>query len=424
MMNTRTTFATLMLFSSIAFADPPSPENSSTQTGINVNVDDKTKKIKIITANNDSKIVSKVYKLKHVDPWELKPILDSAVGAKRNNKSRTGVECIKYKDGTGALIVTAEKYRFSNEQGGGMSIDELIKALDQPRGEVVEGMKSIVYFPKHRNAAAIAKMINNIGIKGKNDKTELLSGDSKALVDRELNAVIIKATPSEIKDLEKILQIYDKKTEQSTLSYKVYELYEEDEEAIGNDYLAWKKGPGAHLFSIAGKFSKGETTKFIQFNPKWNSTFLDYLSKEKKAVKLTSGRIILRNGKRYNSVNSNNPDKTGLNILVLPSIYRKTTTLDMKLVYISENSSSSLSTKVQISNDGGKVILGGLEKKSKVSSSTSPGMLDWLIGGSSDTINTSKIVIVIELNPSSPDSKIPAEAKKVIDEVKKELDLD
>ena len=111
-------------------------------------------------------------------------------------------------------------------------------------------------------------------------------------------------------------------------------------------------------------------------------------------------------------------------MVVIPSINRETTTLDMKLSYKSSTTTSSLNTKVQVLTEGGKVIVGGLEKKSTVTSSSGTGFWDWLFGSETDSVKKSKIVTIIECNPSSLSGGIPPEAKKVIDEVKRELELD
>jgi len=115
---------------------------------LNVNVDPETKVVHFIRDNNDPRVVTKTYLLQHVDPYEFRDYLRQMVQTKRVGNSmlqqqypsntaappflatessvelgsanaqpgytppvqlgsNTAVECLKYADGTGLLIVSA-----------------------------------------------------------------------------------------------------------------------------------------------------------------------------------------------------------------------------------------------------------------------------------------------------------------------------
>ncbi|MEG1980841.1 MAG: hypothetical protein RR060_08925, partial [Victivallaceae bacterium] len=120
-------------------------------------VDQNTDVVHFIRDNNDPRVVTKAYLLKHVDAYEFRQFIRQMVQSKRVGNtslvenfpsnttgpsantqeattstatpntpvnaqpgynpatqlgSNTAVECLKYVDGTGLLIVSAEEYRF------------------------------------------------------------------------------------------------------------------------------------------------------------------------------------------------------------------------------------------------------------------------------------------------------------------------
>ena len=117
-----------------------------------VNVKDDTNTIHFIRDNNDPRVVTKTYILKNSDPYQFRDYLRQIVQSKRVGNtslqqqypgntaapfaatvstpvpntpaaqpgysprvqlgSNTAVECLKYADGTGLLMVSAEEYRF------------------------------------------------------------------------------------------------------------------------------------------------------------------------------------------------------------------------------------------------------------------------------------------------------------------------
>ena len=64
----------------------------------------------------------------------------SAIRSRRVDTNLTKVEAVKYADGTGMLIVSAEEYRFKPVENG-MSIDAIVTELDKPDLKSEEGRK-------------------------------------------------------------------------------------------------------------------------------------------------------------------------------------------------------------------------------------------------------------------------------------------
>ena len=102
---------------------------------------------------------------------------------------------------------------------------------------------------------------------------------------------------------------YDVPLPEVKLTYKVYEVFAENDTDIGADFLAWKNNDGADLFSAslkyrsnwAGTFGEGvaktgsNSTKLFNINPKWNTRYLDFLASKSKAKILTQGKLVIRN---------------------------------------------------------------------------------------------------------------------------------
>ena len=89
--------------------------------------------------------------------------------------SNTAVECLKYVDGTGLLLVSAEEYRFKDHPNG-MGIDTLVAELDNPAlGAISYGNPFFIYMPKFVPARNLQPLIQNVGM-NISDVTELWQG--------------------------------------------------------------------------------------------------------------------------------------------------------------------------------------------------------------------------------------------------------
>lgn len=289
----------------------PTPPAKPTQVLplLNVEVKNDTKAITFINTNNDPFVYTKVYELKNADPYEIRPYLMAAIRARRINTNDTKVEAIKYMDGKGMLIVSAEQYRF-DKLATGQSLDEIIAELDRPNLSSEAGRQFFLYYPKYFDSTTLATIVRRVGLTHANDPVELQGGIDTVRADTSLNALMFYSTPFSKKNIESILKEYDAPTTEALIEYKIYELDSEGDSNFGVDFQAWKNGPGADLFAAGARYSNGwdftnnnvannmvkkARSSVINFNPKWNSKYLDFLVAKSKASVITAGKIDIMN---------------------------------------------------------------------------------------------------------------------------------
>ena len=258
--------------------------------------------------NNDPYVVTKTYILKHASPYEMRPYIRTAVQSLRVNQDNTTVECAKLNDGTGILLVSAEDFRFK-EHINGMSIDEIVATLDQPEMTSSSGQKRYFYFPSYTSARMLADMIRKVGSDVPGDNLELQQGKDTVVYDPLLNCVFFYTPSYSRKNIEYMLKQYDIPNNEVSVKYSVYEIYSENDGKIGADFQSWKNNEGSDIFSAGGRYRSNWTstysggvnqsgsskTQFMNFNPKWNSKYLDFLTAKGKARVLTTGDLAVKN---------------------------------------------------------------------------------------------------------------------------------
>ena len=316
-----------------------------------VRVNEDTKKIHFIRDNNDPRVVTKCYLLKNVDPYQFRDYLRQMVQSKRVGNatleqqypspsapagptpqsapvlngpaaqsgynpplqlgSNTAVECLKYVDGTGLLIVSAEEYRFKDHENG-IGIDKLVATLDDPAmGDLSFGSQMFIYMPKFVPAAYLKPLIENVGM-NVNDVTELWQGTDIVTTDPDLNWLIFDVSNYSCTNIARLLAKYDVPLPQVRLHVTVYELYRENDDRMGIDFQNWKNNEGADLFSVGGRYRNNwsaiydgsrqllrshgsERTSFYNFNPRWNTRYIDFLASIGKARVVHTGELCIRN---------------------------------------------------------------------------------------------------------------------------------
>ena len=326
--------------------------NTRIEAQLVVGVKENTKVLHFIRDNNDPRVVTKTYHIKNVDAYEFRDYLRQMVQSKRVGNtslqqqfpvntaatantpasatvssaavttppnaqatynpavqlgSNTAVECLKYADGTGLLIVSAEEYRFKDHPNG-MGIDSIVKFLDKPQMGAFLGTQTFFYIPKYVPARNLLPLIQNVGM-NVTDVTEIWQGADAVTNDPDLNWLLFDVTNYSMYHIEKMLKEYDRPIPQVRLVITVYELYDEDDEKMGLDFQAWKNNAGMDLFSGGGRFrdnwaasyggtmlqSGSERTSFFNFNPTWSSRYIDFLTSIGKAKILHTGEICIRN---------------------------------------------------------------------------------------------------------------------------------
>lgn len=320
---------------------------------LHVQVSEDTRKIHFIRDNNDPRVVTRCYLLKNVDPYQFRDYLRQMVQSKRVGNaslqqqypassapagptpqsepvlngpaaqpgytpqiqlgSNTAVECLKYVDGTGLLIVSAEEYRFKDHENG-IGIDKLVATLDDPAmGALSFGSQMFIYMPKFVPASYLKPLIENVGM-NVSDVTELWQGSDIVTTDPDLNWLIFDVSNYSCKNISRLLAQYDVPLPQIRLHITVYELYHEEDDRMGIDFQNWKNNEGADLFSAGGRYRNNwaamydssrqllqlqgsERTSFYNFNPRWNTRYIDFLESIGKARVVHTGELCIRNSK-------------------------------------------------------------------------------------------------------------------------------
>ena len=326
-----------------------------------VKLKDDAQAVHFIRDNNDPRVITKTYMIKHVDPYNFRDYLRQMVQSKRVGNtsmvqqypantqntvtvngnsvtqgvtstvtapvlnpassqpgyqataqlgSNSAVECLKFADGTGLLLVSAEDYRFE-DQANGMGIDTLVRMLDNPQlGEISYGNAFFIYMPKFVPARNLQPLIENVGM-NISDVTELWQGQDLVAYDPDLNWLIFDVENYSCDNIARMLAQYDVPIPQVRIKITVYEIDSENDDKLGIDFQAWKNNQGADLFSGGGRYRNNwsalytagtlnrsagsERSSFYNFNPKWNSRYIDFLTSIGKARVMLTGELSVRN---------------------------------------------------------------------------------------------------------------------------------
>ncbi len=475
---------------------------SNVQTQLRLNIKEDTGTVHFIRDNNDPKIITKTYVLKHADPYSIRPYLREIVQAHRvdyNNAEgrenpnyynvysktnaakekmfvQTGVECIKFSDGTGILIVSAEDYRFRDHTNG-VGIDTLIDKLDQPKIMNSSGQPKYIYFPSNRPASELLPMIKLVGANVSNDTVELIGGKDKIELDEDLNCLFFNTALYSRQNIEAMLKVYDVVHPEIKIKCTVYELDAENDGMLGLDFQSWKNNEGYKLFSTGADFSRNYNIRdivapirpdgtvnynYFNFEPRWNTKFLDFLVSKSKAKIINSGELAVRNGntgkikrttgtmyahleqiaskpgegEHGNSVDikpDNNAFKFELEIT--PSITAKAAVLELKVSTISmlgytsagaiRSSKYETSQKVMLGTGLNRLYLGGIEKTQVVNDVSGVPILKdlpligFLFSTERESTKKSRVVVVAECEFTGPDAPINEADMKEIEEIGK-----
>ena len=279
---------------------------SNVQAQLKIDVAKDTKEIKVIRDNNDPFVITKPYTLKHADPYAVRSYLEAAVGAKSINTSPAQVTAVKFSDGTGVVLVSAEEYRFSDSENG-KGIDGIVASLDRPGLTYLPDADAHLYFPRISRASNLRDMLLKVGSSELDPQFEIAPGT--ITVDAELNALVIKANKWNWNDMLTMLKQYDRPIPEFKITYRVIEIYAENDDRIGVDFQSWKNNEGVDLFSTGvvarrnwGTFfssaienNGSNRTSYWNFNPKWNTRYLDFMTSIGKAKCLAQGEIVVQN---------------------------------------------------------------------------------------------------------------------------------
>ena len=302
-----------------AFAGGPNAAYapSAIDARLNVTVKDGTEVVHFVRDDATPNVITKAYEIKHVDPYELRNYLRGIVQTRRVNTKLTNVEAIKYTDGTALVLISAEDYRF-NDTPTAQGFDSIVKELDKPKLVASSGRKTYIYSPKYRSSAEIQHLVNQVGIFGYTPDIDPQTGmpdmgnmgaTDVTINDQGLNLIFFNTAPFSRKSIMEALAEYDQPYPEIRAKVTVYELNAENDTKLGFDFQAWKNNDGIDLFSAGGRFSqnysnptvslasggKWNDATYFNFNPKWNTKYLDFLTSKGKAKVVQTSELTLRN---------------------------------------------------------------------------------------------------------------------------------
>lgn len=289
---------------------------SNVETKLNVEIKDGVGKVHFIRDNNDPFVVTKAYVLKHADPYTMRGIIRHAVASTTLKNSPVAVDAIRYVGGKGVILISAEEYRFK-KNGNNTGFDELVATFDKPKMAYSSGSVEMIYYPKYNKAATLLHMLqeSKIGLSAP-DGVEFarhpngleMPDTAGSMVDSDLNALLLSVNRWDLAIAKDFLKKLDTPMNQVRVTYKLMEVYAENDQKVGLDFQAWKNNDGIDLFSAGGKFATnfrgGRLTpnngftdaSFYNFNPKWNTKYLDFLTTCGKAKVVSSGTVLLADG--------------------------------------------------------------------------------------------------------------------------------
>ncbi len=279
---------------------------SNVQAQLKIEVREGTKEIEVIRDNSDPYVITKPYVLKHADPYAVRGYLEAAVGARSVGTSPAQTTAVKYNDGSGVVLVSAEAYRFTDSESG-RGIDSIVAALDRPGLSFLPDADAHVYFPRISRAANLRDMLLRVG--SSELDPEFAADPGTIMVDAELNALVVKAPRWNWLEMREMLEYYDRAIPEVKVAYRIIEIYAENDDRIGVDFQSWKNNEGVDFFS-AGTINRrnwgtfftsgvqdtgNNRTSYWNFNPKWNSRYLDFMTSIGKAKCLAQGVLVAQN---------------------------------------------------------------------------------------------------------------------------------
>ena len=446
------------VFSSVAtFAGTPAApyDNSRIDARLNVAVKDDTQVVHFVRDNADPNVITKAYEIKNIDPYELRSYIRMIVQTRKVTDNNTNVEAVKYADGSALLLISAEDYRFEDTPGT-QGFDSIVRELDKPKLVSSSGRRTYVYSPRFRSSADLTEMVKNVGAYNRNEAMNNVGGNDVLMEDRDLNLIFFNTAPFSRQTIMDIIKRYDMPEPCIRAKVTVYELYAENDTKLGMDFQSWKNNDGIALFNTGGKFSQNHNafelvrganwnkTTYFQFNPKWNTKYIDFLTGKGKAKVLHSAELTVANNhegfiekftqyftakkqaaaeqetahKRNSTVTTDLSEKFGFSIKMTPSINSKATLLKVEINnssligYTSDGSpriqkGAEINTEFMIANTGTKLVIGGIKKRSAMQVNGGIPILKEipylgkLFSTETEAVKHSQLLIVAEVLPEN-----------------------
>lgn len=263
--------------------------------------------VRILRTTNKAQLnryVPVAYSFNNVNPFAVRRFLNRAIESEDGGL----FTFVSPEGNSGRILAMIPEYQIP-------ALDKLVAATDRADLTSSSGTMRAYVQLKHRRAdLSDIDFLNNFGI-------YLTVNGDEIIIDPEQNAVFIEDAPSGTEWLLAALEEeLDLPTPQVLASVNVYEVDGTNNARLGNDYIAWKNGPGQNLFAFGAFWEDGETDVFngpfnsstgkvaptvngdfdaegynFAFNFEHSSAFFDFLVQEGQAEVLTKAKLAALN---------------------------------------------------------------------------------------------------------------------------------
>ncbi|HPN84468.1 MAG TPA: hypothetical protein PK821_03930 [Victivallales bacterium] len=212
--------------------------------------------LKLVEDRGQKKMTTKVYELKHIQAVDLTPFV---LGAVKRYTAESDVEKLNCKPTKQQFLIVSTGVEMIPY------VDDIVAKLDRPgkldeKGSAVKGsgITNAAFYPKFRMAEDFKDIAKAAG-----------SGDGVHFVDHVNNMVYWKDSASDGESVIKNVQFFDRPIPQVEMTMNVYEISDDNLKELGIDYISWKNGPGANIFS--GGLDIFDFQKFVDSGDYTNS---------------------------------------------------------------------------------------------------------------------------------------------------------
>lgn len=205
--------------------------------------DASTRILRFVQDDAQDYMVSKIYRLKHIQANDITPFVMGIV--MRYNMNST-VNCVEYgADNAQMLTVTCPVEMMPYVDDFIAKADRNVLIDGKVPGDIVKGtgITRAVYRPKYRSGQALLDVLVDSVI------GEGVYGSVYAW-DRNSNQIYWKDNSSNTQYVYQFLGYLDRPAPQITLTFQLYEVRESTFRDLGIEYLAWKNGPGMNIFQV------------------------------------------------------------------------------------------------------------------------------------------------------------------------------
>jgi hypothetical protein len=251
------------------------------------NAADNVRKVTVLEDYAPDKMTTKIYELKNTKAADLTPLVANAVNYM---DAESSVDRCNFSAEGKQLLVVSVRTDFVKY------VDDMIQKLDKP-GFLGRADYNFAYYMKYRSGGNLGAMLHSVY--GDN----MYETGESFYYEKEGYVIRWRDSKSDGEGFKKIIMQLDKPVPQVNLTFKVYEINDDDLKDIGVDYVSWMNGIDKTLaqFSyssvrnhVADIFRDGSSNS-SDFYFDWS--FVRLMQQKGIAKTATSGYATIRNRK-------------------------------------------------------------------------------------------------------------------------------